>query len=263
MLQEGILNAREHGLDRRPASVNLAASLWASGRWGDLAPLLADMAEDWPEVSVGDQVIFEATTVWCRRAGRELDLPARVGTSDDLNWQSWDAHLHALCAAEAGDQVSAGVHAAQCLQRALEDAGMSDDYIAQVPRMVRVAVECERLDAAAAMVAQLEGAPRTSAVSGLHAYARALRGVVGAHTDADPAQVEADLRAGIEALEEYGAVPDRALAQEDLGRWLLEQGRAEEAGPHLEAARGTYTDLGATNWLARLDSLVLSAGGIR
>ncbi|HET8559286.1 MAG TPA: adenylate/guanylate cyclase domain-containing protein [Marmoricola sp.] len=263
MLEEAVACAREHGLDPRAPSVNLAASLWGVGRWRELEQLLADMREDWPEVSPGDQIIFEATVLWCRRAGRPIDLLSAEGTSDELNWQSWDAHLQALRAAASGDTVRAGEQALRCLQLSVEDAGMSDDYVVQVPRMVRVAVECGQLEAAAAMVAQLEGAPRSSAVAGLHAYARVFRGLLGAHAGTEPARVEADLRAGIEMLEHYGAVPDRALAQEDLGRWLVEHGRAREGAALLEAARATYDELGASAWLQRVETSMPTVSGER
>jgi class 3 adenylate cyclase len=253
MVSEAMTAAQEHGLDTRPVSANLAPMLWLSGRWADLARLHADVAEEWPEIALGDQTIFHATDWWRRRAGGELVLPRPEGQADDLNWQSWAAHVRALVSAEEGDHAAAGEAALRCHLLALEDAGMTDDYVVQVPRMVRVAIECDQLDAAATMVAQLERAPRATAAAGLHAYARALGGLLGAHTGAPVDAVESDLRAGIDMLGAYGAVPDRALAQEDLGRWLVDQGRSGEAAELLDAARATYAELGATAWLARLE----------
>jgi len=254
MVSEGMAAAQEHGLDTRPVSANLAPMLWLSGRWAELSRLHADIAETWPEMALGDQTIFHATDWWMRRAGAEPQLPRPEGEAGDLNWQSWAAHVQAFTSAEAGDHVGVGEAALRCHQLALEDAGMTDDYLVQVPRLVRVALELGQTDAAATMVAQLDRAPRTTAAVGLNAYARALGGLLGAHTGAPAETVEADLRAGIEMLGEYGAVPDRALAQEDLGRWLLGQGRSTEAAELLDAARQTYAELGATAWLARVSS---------
>ncbi len=45
-----------------------------------------------------------------------------------------------------------------------------------------------------------------------------------------------------------------APAQEELARWFVEQHRAYDAQPLIDAARATYTDIGATGWLARLDA---------
>jgi len=45
-----------------------------------------------------------------------------------------------------------------------------------------------------------------------------------------------------------------AQAREDLGRWLVDEGSTAEAEPLLAAARTTYEEIGATGWLARLES---------
>ena len=79
-----------------------------------------------------------------------------------------------------------------------------------------------------------------------------LRATVALHDGGDLAMIEADLLAGIAALESYGAAPFRAQAQEELGTWLVGQGRDPEAQPHLRAARATYAQLGATAWLERI-----------
>jgi len=50
-------------------------------------------------------------------------------------------------------------------------------------------------------------------------------------------------------------VPDRARTQEALARWLVAQGRAEDAAPLLAEARATYEKLGAAQWLLRLDQM--------
>ncbi|HET9842403.1 MAG TPA: hypothetical protein VFQ01_10390, partial [Nocardioides sp.] len=70
--------------------------------------------------------------------------------------------------------------------------------------------------------------------------------------DPDLASVEADLMEGIAILGRTGNVVWRAHAEEDLGRFLLAHGRAEDAAPYLKAARDVYERLGATTWLARL-----------
>ena len=62
------------------------------------------------------------------------------------------------------------------------------------------------------------------------------------------------MRAGVDALDAFGAVGFHAQAQEELGRWLVTQGRAEEARSLLATARATYADIGAAGWLTRLDA---------
>ena len=81
-----------------------------------------------------------------------------------------------------------------------------------------------------------------------------LTGRVGAARGDDPVSVEDHFRRGISALDAFGSVGERAGAQEELGRWLVDQGRPDEAGPLLAAARSTYAEIGALGWLARLDA---------
>jgi hypothetical protein len=58
-----------------------------------------------------------------------------------------------------------------------------------------------------------------------------LRAAVALHdpgTPVDDEAVERDLREAITALEAYGAVPHRARAQRELGRFLAARGRDDE-----------------------------------
>jgi hypothetical protein len=89
-----------------------------------------------------------------------------------------------------------------------------------------------------------------------------LRGTLGAHDPAggaDPSSVEADLRAAIEALDRFGAAPDRARAQATLALWLLRSGRTADAAPLVAAARATFGQLRAEAWLRELDSSLSAA----
>jgi hypothetical protein len=89
---------------------------------------------------------------------------------------------------------------------------------------------------------------------GVAAQWHRLAGLVAAARGDDPEFVEAELRAGISALEAFGAVGFRACAQEELARWLLAQGRPGDSEPLIEQAPATYEAIGATAWLRQLDS---------
>jgi hypothetical protein len=79
---------------------------------------------------------------------------------------------------------------------------------------------------------------------------------------ADLTDIENDLRSAIAALDDIGAIPDRARTQAALGVWLTRQARSADAASHLSAARDTFTDLRATAWLHVLDAtLSLAAAG--
>jgi aminoglycoside/choline kinase family phosphotransferase len=78
-----------------------------------------------------------------------------------------------------------------------------------------------------------------------------LRGLVGAQRGAEPSVVEADLRAGIAALADYGAAGLAASAEEELGCWLADQGRTSEADSSISSANAAYEQIGAAGWRHR------------
>jgi tetratricopeptide (TPR) repeat protein len=94
------------------------------------------------------------------------------------------------------------------------------------------------LDAARRALAVVADAPgrREPAVAAQLPRLRATLALLDPVTLVDPASIERDLRTAIDALEAYGAVPDRARAQQALGRFLADRGRAEEAAALLQEA---------------------------
>ena len=84
----------------------------------------------------------------------------------------------------------------------------------------------------------------------------ACAGFVGAAREDDPAAVEADLRAGVAGLAAFGAVGDAARAEEELARWLIAQGRSDEAEPLLDQRPGDLRADRRLGWLAQMDAEV-------
>lgn len=107
---------------------------------------------------------------------------------------------------------------------------------------------------AAELIGVVGDAPPGEVTPLFQAHLHVFRALLAAAEGGDPAEVEAGFRRGIAALDAYGAPPLRARAEEELGRWLLAQGRAAEAELALDAARTTYTQLGARTWVARVAS---------
>ena len=68
-----------------------------------------------------------------------------------------------------------------------------------------------------------------------------MRSAVGA-TPVGAAAVEEPMRSAIAGFEEWGSPPMRARTQDELGRWLLENGRRADAEPLLDAARATFVE---------------------
>jgi class 3 adenylate cyclase/tetratricopeptide (TPR) repeat protein len=103
----------------------------------------------------------------------------------------------------------------------LLEAGSAEDLAAARQAVDVVAAAGERLEPAVA--AEL---PRLRATLALREPATAV----------DDEAVERDLRTAITALEAYGAVPHRARAQQELGRFLADRGRGDEAAALLDQA---------------------------
>ncbi len=255
LIREAVEVGRQHGILLHGSNCNLVTTLAAGGRWEEHAVAMQELAEEWDTIPSPDQILMYATDVWRRDAGLPGFVQEPVGQFDDLNWRSWDAHVRALAARSSGDGATASKLALECLTLTIADAGVTDDYPVQMPRMMWLALDVDDRLLAHTIVEQLEGAPKGLDAGGLRAYERTFRGLLNLREGKEPESAEVEARQGIAGLETYGAIPDRALAQEELGRLLVVQGRALDAAPLLEAARTTYAELGATAWLERLDSL--------
>jgi hypothetical protein len=104
---------------------------------------------------------------------------------------------------------------------------------------VRAAVGANRPDLAQQLLNPVAEAPAGIVSPAVAAHLLNLKGVVGALRGDDPTQVEADLGAGMVALAEFGAIGLSARAEEDLGRWLVDQG-IDIDRPMLECLTGRY-----------------------
>jgi hypothetical protein len=194
----------------------------------------------------------------CRWAGRELevelpevtDLPGQAFASAGSFWRGAQALVE-------GDLRTAVDLMCEAVVAEFELNGMSDDLHVFWPMAVRVAWDAEdeeAVDRLGEITAAMEELPVSHSLQGHLAAFSALRGLrSGAMT---PEEVERHLRTGIEILDRAGVGTWRAWAQEDLGRFLLERDRREEAQLQLKAARETFDRMGATAWTARVDDLM-------
>jgi hypothetical protein len=67
----------------------------------------------------------------------------------------------------------------------------------------------------------------------------------------EPAEVESLLTAAVGEFRELGTPFWTAMALLELGEWLIQQGRGEEARPSVEEAEGIFAALKASPWLER------------
>ena len=159
----------------------------------------------------------------------------------------------------ARDAVGAAATTESTLVHVLAAAAIDDDFCWLWPPLVQTAVIAGDAALATRLLEPVSTASEGIISAAVAAQYRYLLGLVGALRGDDSGQVEADLRGGVAALAEFGAVGASARAEEDLARWLIGQGRTQDAKPHLEHARSVYEAMGATGWLRTLDSEVAAS----
>ncbi len=236
------------------ATINKAVGLWCSGRFPEVAQLLPEGLQGH---DIQTRIAWRTFEVWLAEAQGE-PLPHRPEGSDadtdselNLAWLR-SADLARAVAASDHDEVTR--LAPLVVEHALAAAGLDDDFFLLWPQSVLAALAVDALDLAERLLT-----PVTDALPGkrppvVAAQWHRLRGLLAAARGDHPELAETEMRAGIDALAAFGAAGFHAQAQEELGRWLDTQGRAEEAVPLLDAARTTYADIGATGWLAGLET---------
>ncbi len=251
----GVEVAEDHGLQslRKPATANLALALWAAGEWDRLD----DTIQDYLEASDNDKdvsdLIVYAVDLWRRAAGREpIATQMPVVESEEDSVRLWTLHVRMLRAAQAGDADRAAAFAEETAKVFAPLVGPVDDFNHLWPETVRVALAADRVPLAADLLGRVEAVPPGDVTPAMRAFLTVLRAEVAIASQGDPAAIEADLRAGVAAFESYGSPPNRARAEADLGRWLLHQGRTDEAEHLFDAATVAYAALGAPRWAAEL-----------
>jgi hypothetical protein len=130
--------------------------------------------------------------------------------------------------------------------------GIDDDFMHFWPPLVRAALWLDDLPLAEHCMAPLNEATAGLISEAVAAHQLNLRGLVAAARGDDPSAVELDLRGAVAAFDVFGAPTWAAQAVEDLGQWLVSQGREEEAHAELAAALRRYEAVGAAGRASRL-----------
>jgi hypothetical protein len=228
------------------------------GRWDEIAvladlPGIADSIAD--DLVEARWIVIEQAIIGLARGEQHFDLPQPKPDESGI-LAIWNPLPSGIQAFAAGDHAGALAAAREALAACMEQMGLLDDFCHHWTLAVDWALAAGDYPVARELIAVVDDAPPSRVEPLVAAQLTRLRGSVEAEDPAgtaDPSSVETDLRAGIEALDRFGAVPDRARAQATLGLWLRRQGRAAEAAPLLSAARATFGELRAAAWLRDLD----------
>jgi hypothetical protein len=237
--------------------VNCLHYQWLAGEWDSLAAMVS---EELGAPGNEMRLVVAATMIrLCRWAGREDDLQL-----PDLEYgadgRSSSIDHHAECSRlllTSNDLAPAVLAMRRAVQEESELNSVFDDMHVYWPTAVRISLlagDEEALTDLWDLAADIESLPESASLRGHRRVVQALRTIrAGA---VDPAAVEGDLRAGIQVLSKSGVAVWRAWAEEDLGRFLLDQGRTEEGQMLLKSARETFDRIGAAAWVARVDEVV-------
>ncbi|MGH3471789.1 MAG: adenylate/guanylate cyclase domain-containing protein [Nocardioidaceae bacterium] len=229
------------------AEGNLMLARWLNGDWAGLDDLLESaiaMPEDF------NRVAMDAISVLLALARGEAEVgsvPERP-SPDRQAHRSWIFFGDAVRAVAEGDLASGVSNARHAVEILYGFSGYYDDFVLMWPvafEFARLTDDGEALNSLAELIAGGNAAGMRISV---RAMAQHSRGVI-AMRNADDASVEEPLRAAITLYAQWGTPLHEARVQADLGTWLQQVGRLEEAEPLLAAARATFEGLGATGWL--------------
>ncbi|MEO6822335.1 MAG: adenylate/guanylate cyclase domain-containing protein [Candidatus Nanopelagicales bacterium] len=260
--REGVASAIKTGVIGwiSVASANRSLALWTAGRWGELRTHLDSL--DLQNAGLADRALHTVVELWLAdaagTAGPTTTYDLDEAESDDEQALTWVALLRLQRHAMAGERGAAAAAGAQVVERALRVAELTDDFMHHWPRAVIAAIEAGDVALSQRLLAPVEQAPPGLASPALLAQLPRLHGLLAVSLGTDSDAATRHLTDAIAALDAYGAVPDRARTQEELGTWLRSVGREDEAVPLLEAARETYAELGAWAWLKHLDPSALT-----
>lgn len=155
----------------------------------------------------------------------------------------------ALSQAFSGDR-RAVTTVLSAVEGAYDASGIYEDFTLFYGAAVRVAAafgDEELLDRLRRIVDE-DGSTPPAGLAGHRALVDALD-----DSKVDPKEVEASFGEALRQYQSWGSTVHTARAQAAYGAWLTRQGRAAEAEPLLNAARTTYSSLGAVAWLAELE----------
>ncbi|MGC4112356.1 MAG: adenylate/guanylate cyclase domain-containing protein [Nocardioides sp.] len=235
------------------AHANRALACYLIGRWDEV-----ELAPGFELVQPDHAAIVVAVDALVRMA-RGLDPGPTLALRGEPRQQSSDywqlAEVLALWA-EHDPGTSTRLREALALARARY--GVGDDFHMTYGVAVQIALALDDL----ALVTELEqvvddaGNPPQEGLRG-H---RALLGAVVAARAGSEDRADALFTDAVAHFDEWGSPVHSARARAAYGAWLASRGRHDEAGPLLDAARATYTSLGASAWLSELDAQLAAPG---
>ncbi len=260
--ETALASAREVG-DRGAETValgNWLLALTMVGRWEESVRegMEAAAEPDRPDVNV---IRYNLVHLRLRQGdveGARSLFEAMGGWEDVEQFESAAMYraLEGLIMLEAGETEPASELLADVVRRATELEGANSESTRMVwAEALAAAISAGRLDRADEVIALLADRPRGHVPPLLRAELTRGQALLAA-ARGDDSSVERLLRESIAEFDRLGYPYWRARAEVDLGAWLTERGRADEAASLLSAAIASLAELGASPVLGRAQSLI-------
>jgi class 3 adenylate cyclase/tetratricopeptide (TPR) repeat protein len=234
---------------------NLMTTGWTSGRWDLVDDLLAEpnWRNDHTVAPVGLSVVRRLDAA--RGSSRAADvLTADTRAVDDQGVVAWVAVVDMLDAEASGALPEAVRLGEQAVSHFFAYSGSSDDFIQAWPMAVDVAFAAGDLAAVDRMLAVADSTPPGLLTLGQRAHRLRYAALVAQRVGTLPLdEVVETMRQAVALFDEWGAVPYRAVAQDELGQWLVAASRRDEGEALLDSARSSFVQLGAHAWAEAAD----------
>ncbi len=236
------------------AQINLLIALWTSGRWAEADEMIGavDLSLEGSAVRPTQAILGAISEA--RGTPWTLEWPEEGSyVSDDTSDLAWKALAEAIDARRRDDlesAVSLGVYASV---KMYEISGTWDDLCHMWPTAVELAIDAGDNAALETLIDLIDGESTRPVSVGVRIHRKRVAGLLAIRNGEPADVVESALREAISGFEQWGAMPYTARTQTELGAWLVDQGRAEEAAPLLDSARIAFAELGASAWLEALE----------
>ena len=259
VLEQGISYARRVG-DRNWEQILLGELSWSfalTGRWPEALSLLNQVPEErLLELPPAFLIALPEPLVAQGRlddAHRLLSVHARHETSTDFQQRTGYSAAEAVVLGAEGKQREALAAAERLLAEVVESRPTDQGLKIAFPRALEAALALGDRERAEQLLATIEALPPGRLAPILRAHAARFRARL-AGLDGERGKAERGFATAASVFREYGMPFYVAVTLTDHGEWLTAEGRADEAEPFLAEARETFERLGATPWLARVDS---------
>jgi len=251
---EAALATGRHLGNRAVESISLGNLMMArllAGDWGEVERIGNEALEGLdPGRSAAEDIHYHLGLLAARRgrddeASSHLARVAAWESGDDVEARQLYVGLDGLIALGEGDYPRALGLLTDSVRQGIRAQGPSSEgaRLAWFDAVI-AALGLERYGDAMELVDLLEDQPTGLVPPLLRSELEHARGLIGVRVGERP---EPHFRAAVAGLEKLGYPFWLARAQTDLGTWLADQGRVDEARPLLDEARGRRRDLGVAS----------------